>query len=113
VPDGTFGPPLTIAKELNGDLTLSWSDSRCACGDFDYGVYVGTLGDYTSHNRLMCTTGGATTATIGTADSQRQYYLIVPHTFNREGHYGFESFDVPREQGLSACLEQAVGTCPF
>ena len=65
VPDqsGWSGTPLTVDKRVDppGDLQLSW-DISCIEDDDDYAVYEGTLGNFDSHTRLTCTTGGATTS---------------------------------------------------
>jgi hypothetical protein len=111
VPDGDFfpGAPVTALEAGGGDLTLTWSPS-CLGSDTDYAIYEGVLGEFTSHVEIACSTGGMTTATF-TPGSGDRYYLIVPLSANREGHYGNASDGTPRAPGASQCLPQAVGAC--
>lgn len=53
---------LTEAK-IGGNLTLNWART-CLPNETDFEVYVGSLGNFTSHAPLLCTTGGFTTATF-------------------------------------------------
>jgi hypothetical protein len=114
VPDGTEVPglPLKLAKSaVPGNLDLSWSTS-CHGGDTDYEVYEGALGNFTSHTPKLCTTSGATAATITPAAANR-YYLVVPRSPDgAEGSYGTKSLGVPRPQSQTACVPQHVIGCP-
>ena len=61
VPDGNGVPgvPLLVNKGGGGDLVLTWGSS-CNGSDTDFGVYEGTVGDFTSHLPVVCTTSGLT-----------------------------------------------------
>jgi len=117
VPDGAQapGPPLMVsmagAPSAPGDLALSWGSS-CRSGDTDYAVYEGVLGDFTSHVPRLCSTGGATAATLTPASGNR-YYLVVPLSPDGvEGSYGTTSAGQERPASAAACRPQAVGACP-
>jgi hypothetical protein len=108
---GDVGNTLAITKAAAGDLALSWSAS-CAVTDDDYGVYEGSLGIWYSHASRLCTTGGATNATL-TPQAASAYYLVVPRNDTFEGSYGENSLGGPIPQGAGACEEQFVtGACP-
>ena len=62
------------------------------------------------HTSKLCSTGGATDATI-TPGNGSVYYLVVPNNGVREGGYGFDSGGDARPQGLAACLPRSAGTC--
>src|SRR5207244_2449419 len=109
VPDGRNGTPLTVAKTSTGDLELKWGVS-CRSDDTDYAVYVGTLGDFTSHTSRFCTTGGLTTKVL-TPASGGSYYLVVPTHADREGSYGNDSAGQERPQGHAACFPQLTRPC--
>ena len=101
---------LTLQR-LASNLQLSWTAS-CSGGDTDHGIYEGTLGQFTSHQSVVCTTGGATSAMIVPAAGNR-YYLVVPRNAQREGSYGKNSSGVERSPAAVACLPQAVRSpCP-
>ena len=110
VPDGNTvpGPPLVVDKGTNGKITLSWGPS-CSPDDTDFAIYEGTLGDFQSHVPKTCLVGGALSRTF-VAGPGSTYYLVVPHTFDFEGGYGFSSSG-PRTQGPSACYPPAGGSC--
>lgn len=102
---------LSLLRLLSGDLQLSWSPS-CLGSDTDYGIYEGALGQFSSHHRVVCSTGGAGSATIQPGSGNR-YYLVVPRNAAREGSYGKSSAGVERVPAADACLPQAVqNPCP-
>ena len=107
--DDVPGAPLTVVPVGAGDLALSWSSS-CLASDDDYGVYEGTIGDFSSHAAVTCSTGGATNLTL-TPGAGNTYYLVVPLNGFREGSYGTDSNDNERPQGAGACLPQSPGSC--
>jgi hypothetical protein len=98
--------PLSVSK--GAGLVLAWSPS-CA-GDTDYEVYEGTLGNFTSHLPVMCTTGGAVTVTF-VPGAGNKYYLVVPRTATREGSYGLVSAGAERPASTAACSPQELATC--
>lgn len=111
VPDGGAipGTPLRLALNGDGDLALTWGPS-CVAADTDFAVYVGSLGDFTSHAPSICSTGGATSAVLspGTGDS---YFLVVPRNAVWEGSHGLRGDGSERPRGRTTCLAQAVGSC--
>lgn len=112
VPDGQSvpGAPLTIVSAGGGNLALNWSAS-CHAGDTDYEVYEGSLGSYASHVPILCSTGGATTATITPTPGDSHYYLVVPRSGTKEGSYGKNSGGSERPRGPASCLPQAIAGC--
>ena len=114
VPDGNEvpGPQLILDKDGSTGLTLTltFGDS-CLLEDTNYGIYEGTLGDFTSHEQLVCSTAGATTVDVDVEPGGDSYYLVVPTNDFTEGSYGTDSGSVPRLQGADPCHAQAVGPC--
>lgn len=112
VPDGSNvpGPELTVQRQLGGTLLLQWAAS-CFPSDTDYEVYEGAVGSFASHTPLLCTTGGATQASV-TPGAGARYYLVVPRNGTMEGSYGKSSAGNQRPQGPSSCLPQGVAGCP-
>ena len=102
--------PWSVTKAAGDEVTIEWGES-CNTGDSDYEVYEGTLGDFTSHSPLVCSTGGALTWTF-TPDTGSAYYLIVPRNDSREGSYGLASSGNERPVGTQACLVQSIEVCP-
>ena len=90
-------------------LSLSWSPS-CSASDTDYAVYEGTLGSFTTHQSVVCSTGGATSATIAPTPGDG-YYLVVPRTASKEGSYGRRSGGTERPAAASACVPQQPSGC--
>jgi hypothetical protein len=111
VPDGAGGTgPLLVDRDPGGTLRLTWSPA-CLPAAADYAVYEGTIGDFTSHVPLVCSTSGATAATIAPGAGDR-YYLVVPNDGAVEGSYGRGSESWPRPPSATACLPQALAVCP-
>lgn len=109
VPDGSGASvPLTVIRSGN-QIILSWDDS-CNTYDTDYEIYEGTIGQPNTHTRILCTTNGASTATI-TPSSNDSYYLVVPRNATQEGSYGSNSSGSERPQGAIFCLPQAITPC--
>jgi hypothetical protein len=108
---GDVGDSLMIDAGAGGDLALSWRPS-CLASDTDYEVYEGTIGNWTSHTSVLCSTGGATSTTL-TPQAADSYYLVVPRNPLYEGSYGRDSAGVMRPPGVAACaIQQTVGACP-
>ena len=91
-------------------MDLSWGPS-CLATDTDYEVYEGTIGNWTSHAPVVCSTGGLTTHTL-TPLAVGSYYLVVPRKAFVEGSYGLDSNLVERPPSASACIQQSVAACP-
>jgi hypothetical protein len=100
---------LTITPAPAGRITLAWGSS-CTSGDYYYTVYEGILGDFSSHARVECGTGGARTVDVLPRDEDA-YYLVVPTNGMREGSYGTASNGVPRQPGADACLPRSHAGC--
>lgn len=111
VPDGAGIPgiPLRVAR-LAAGLELSWSAS-CSTSDVDYAVHEGTLGDFTSHVPVECSTAGATTAVVP-EPAHDAYYLIVPTDGAADGSYGTNSAGMERPESAAACRLRVLGVCP-
>ncbi len=111
VPDGAHAPGTPFLLSLNGsDLALDWASS-CVASDSDYAVYEGTLGAFTSHVPVVCSTAGATAWTLSPGAGDR-YYLVVPRNAMREGSYGLDSALAERPASAAACLPRAIAACP-
>jgi hypothetical protein len=104
------GSSLRVSKSGGGQITLDWSPS-CLVGDDDYEVYEGTLGDFSSHGFITCSTSGATSWAFSPAVGST-YFLVVPTDGTVEGSYGTRSDGIERSDGASACLPAAAGFCP-
>ena len=111
VPDGTSlaEDPLTVTLTVVDALTLTWAPS-CGDTDTDYAVYEGNLGDFGNHAPILCSTAGATSATI-VAPAGSAYYLVVARNHWSEGSYGVDGDGTQRPPSVSACLFQSTG-CP-
>ena len=107
---GAPAPPLMVEEAAGGTLRLMWSPS-CLPADSDYAVYEGTIGNFTSHVPLLCSTSGATAATI-VPGAGSTYYLIVPHGGAVEGSYGRDSSSLERPPSAAACFPRAMVSCP-
>jgi hypothetical protein len=110
VPFGAGGRVAGLAVARSGaNLSLSWSPS-CSASDTDYAVYEGTLGSFTTHHSVVCSTSGATSATIAPS-AGNAYYLVVPRTASKEGSYGRRSGGTERPPAASACVPQQPSGC--
>lgn len=110
VPLAAGGRVAGLAMARSGaSLSLSWSAS-CSASDTDYAVYEGTLGSFTTHQSVVCSTGGATSATIAPSPGDG-YYLVVPRTASKEGSYGRRSGGTERPAAASACVPQQPSGC--
>ena len=89
---------------------MTWLPS-CSSADNDYGIYEGTIGSWTSHAPVTCTTGGATNHTF-TPGAGSRYYLLSPNNGNTDGSYGVDSNGDERLPGAAECHTQALGDCP-
>lgn len=104
------GPPLLVEHATGGGVWLTWGAS-CSPDDTDYEVYAGTMDDFTQYMPLLCTTGGATSATLGPS-GDNQFFLVVPRNSVHEGSYGTNSAGVERPPNAGACLSQSSASCP-
>ena len=113
-PDGTKANLVVRAGpeiEGGGGLTLSWTgNASCNPADTDHAIYEGTLGDFTSHLPIACTTNNSHAWNFTPAAGNR-YFLLVPINGTREGSYGLGQAGAERPQSAAACRPQLV-TCP-
>ncbi|MEM7246667.1 MAG: hypothetical protein AAF533_15055 [Acidobacteriota bacterium] len=113
VPSGTAARPgaaLTLLLVDGGELALGWSAS-CSASAVDYAVHEGVLGDWYSHEAVLCTTGGLFEATFAPAPGDR-YYLVVPVSVDDEGSAGLTSDGEERGSTGSTCVERRRLGCP-
>lgn len=112
--DRASGRPLTLGKNSVNPtaLDLSWGLS-CSPGATDYAVMEGTLGSWSSHVSLVCSTGGATSITVSPGSGASHYYVVVPLSATEEGSYGVDSTGAERPPSAAPCrrVQNTVG-CP-
>ena len=90
---------------------MDWGTS-CGAGATDYSIYMGFVGDWTSHTMKACSTGGFTSRMVGAGVLSR-YFLVVPVSPSAEGSYGTNSDGVERPVGVSVCTPtQDTSACP-
>ncbi len=112
VPDGAFVPgvPLAVEAGIGGAINL-YGSASCVSTDVDYGVYEGTPGAFTSHVPRVCSTSGATAATI-VPGVGNMHDIVVPHNGAVEGSCGKDSASVERAASAAACFPQSIAACP-
>jgi hypothetical protein len=116
LPPGASSPgeagALSVSPAPDGvSLDLAWEPS-CTGEATDYEVMEGTIGAWTSHEPVLCSTGGATAARIVPSPGPH-YYLVVPRTADAEGSYGADSAGLERPRSSNACVAaQVPATCP-
>jgi hypothetical protein len=103
---------LRLERVGKTSIRLDWEVS-CSPADGDHAVYVGLLGDFTSHAPVpgLCSTGGSTSAAVPVPGGDA-FYLVVPGNGSTEGSYGTASDGSERPPGISSCLPQQLGNCP-
>ena len=107
---GSIGESLQISRLLDGQIGLDWGAS-CVAEDDDYAVYEGDGSNFTSYVSRLCSTAGATTATIMPGSAALTYYLVVPEHAGHEGSYGQSSGGVERPPAQSACATRSLAAC--
>lgn len=111
VPDGRIVPGQELWLRWAGDaITLSWGAS-CVSSDVDYVIYEGSLSAMYSHQPRLCSTGGATAATVTPSAGQR-YFLVGSRNDLREGSLGNRSNGQFRPPSAAPCLPRQVQSCP-
>jgi len=112
VPDNDNYPgyPLMVSKISAGYLYLSWGEPGGQCNTQDYAIYKGLLPYFYTHSPIMCTTNGATTATIPMGN-ESYYFLITAILDQMEGSYGVDSSNNQRPIGINFCFPQSIGNC--
>ncbi len=97
-----------VLDRSGADITLDWT---AACGGTtDYAVYEGEIGSFADKTSRLCSTGGATSATLTPSTGDR-FYLVVPTGGDAEGSYGRASDGSERTPAETACQEQAIDAC--
>lgn len=91
------------------NLVLNWS-AACSGIATDYAIYQGTMGSWSGHASLSCTTGGALGRTV-TPGSGNRYYLVTPTAYGYEGSYGRTSSGAEIPPAAAACAPQSLGGC--
>lgn len=99
---------LQIGKAPGGKLQLGWTAS-CLGTDWDYDIYEGFIGSFTTHTRHTCSTVGNNSATI-TPNAGSVYYLVVPTDGTTTGTYGLDTSGSERTAGSTICTTQQL--CP-
>ncbi len=106
---GATGQQLQVNKQ-GTDVEFTWGAS-CSGNDTDYSVYQGTLGDFGSHERVVCTTLGSTAYGPYNAGMGDYYFLVVPRLPTHEGSYG-TSQGHERMPAAFPCRPQGTLSCP-
>jgi hypothetical protein len=92
-------------------VTLSWTGSAsCNPADTDHAIYEGTLGSFTSHVPVTCSTAPGHSWNF-TPQAGNRYFLLVPINATREGSYGLGAGGAERPVSASACKPQLMA-CP-
>jgi hypothetical protein len=107
---GDVGEQLQVAKQET-DIVLSWGAS-CSELDTDFSVYEGTLGAFTSHMPVFCSTGGNPESGPFIPVGGNRYFLVVPRQATQEGSYGTDSEGAQRSASVSRCHPPAPLSCP-
>ncbi len=101
---------IDIAKAGLG-VTMSWTGTAsCLVSDTDHAIYEGTLGNFTSHVPVTCTTAPGHSWNF-TPQAGNRYFLLVPINATREGSYGAGVGGAERPISAAACAPQLVA-CP-
>jgi hypothetical protein len=114
-PVPSAGPPLAVRKNpvTPQHLDLTWGDS-CGPDQNDFAVYEGTIGNWYSHTKKLCTTSGALGASDLTPAATSSYYLVVALSATSEGSYGKNSAGAEIPAGLSTCrATQSTEACAW
>ena len=95
------GAPLMLYHNPSGeDIDLVWGVD---CGSsLDFAVYRGWLGAWESHEAELCSTGGASWATLP-EHPDSYYFLVTAHNGLYEGSYGVDSSGAPRPPAYVSC----------
>ena len=92
-------------------VTMFWSGAAsCNAADTDHAIYEGSLGNFTSHVPVTCSTAPGHSWNFTPAAGNR-YFLLVPINATREGSYGLGPGGAERPVSGLACRPQLVA-CP-
>ena len=101
-----------VRLDVGGWIEAGATRDRVVDAVREFEVYEGALGDFTSHQPVTCSTGGAREHRVTPAPGGR-YYLVVPTDGTVEGSYGLDSLDDERPASSGACHARQVGAvCP-
>ena len=98
---------LALSKSGGESIELQWGAS-CVASDSDYGIYTGPIGDFSAHVPVVCSTGGATSASVVPPEGD-VYYLVVPNNQYLEGIYGTDGSGTEIPAGPTRCYPRAAG----
>ena len=98
---------LTLEKGPS-NIIFRWGAS-CRHVDNRYGLYEGTLGNFTSHVPMSCTVFATSAGRVPGAGNR--YYLVVPSEGTVEGSYGLDGDGNERPPSALACHPQSFDTC--
>ncbi len=118
VPNGgnVPGQPLRISKggtASNPTIDLAWG--RGCRVEPDYSVYVGSIGQYYSHDFLVCSTAGQPRLLdVPATGNDSEYYVVVPIDYaDEEGSYGVDGDLNQRPVGIAGCPRPQVLADPL
>jgi len=112
---GEIGPSSLRADRTSpGSVRLSWSPSPCGAAAQDYGIYMGTLGSWTSNTAVDCHDDPPSYAEDVTTGEGDRYFLVVPFNASYEGSYGADSNGSERQPGTPAvcAAQRSTLQCP-
>lgn len=91
-------------------VRLTWGAS-CNPAETDYVIYEGAIGNFASHARIACSTGGNRVANIAPGAGGR-YFLVGARNADREGSLGLTSSGAERPVGTISCFARSTLQCP-
>ncbi len=113
VPDGSSGVPLTVERDGDGGILLTWGAS-CSNEAQDYAVYEGSLDALRAgvwdHMPVSCS-GGTDLSESITPRGGARYYLIAAVAGAAEGALGVTSGGDERPAAALACRARETTSC--
>ena len=110
VPETPAQGELLRLTKFGTSLELDWGAS-CSPQDSDFVVYEGTIGDFTTHVPVQCSTGGLQ-GLFFVPSSGSSYYLVGPRNSTSEGSLGTATGGVERPVSVSSCMTRLALPCP-
>jgi parallel beta-helix repeat protein len=110
---GSVQPTITLDRLSADQVRVRWPRSGC-CGADDYGIHVGVLGSWYSHDAVDCfDDGNDLEEVVSNLPDDDVYLLVVPYGGGDEGSYGMDSSALERPPGSSVCAPQQVLGCSY